>query len=84
MMETLEELAAAVREREEIIADEASRRDPERHMVRLREISERLEEIERRLPAKIDPQLRHFLERRSYSKALELLSANTTQRSTAR
>ena len=69
----LTELAATLRERLAVIGDEESRRDPNRHMERLREVSERIERIERSLPPKIDPQLRHFLQRRSYSKALELL-----------
>jgi hypothetical protein len=69
----LTELAAALRERLTIIGDEESRRDPERHMERLRSVSERIEALERRLPARIDPELRHFLQRRSYSKALEVL-----------
>jgi hypothetical protein len=64
-------LAEALRQRLQIINDEASRRDPERHLRRLQQISERLEQIEQRLPPEIDPQLRHFLQRRSYSKALE-------------
>jgi hypothetical protein len=72
-MQILAELAEALRERLEIIGDEESRRDPLRHTERLRQASERLELIERRLPSTIDPQLRHFLQRRSYSKALELL-----------
>jgi hypothetical protein len=67
------DLAAALRERLAIVGDEESRRDPERHMERLRVVSERIEALERRLPARIDPQLRHFLQRRSYSKALDLL-----------
>jgi hypothetical protein len=69
----LTELAAALRERLAIIGDEESRRDPDRHMERLREASERIERLEQSLPPKIDPELRHFLQRRSYSKALELL-----------
>lgn len=87
MNETFGELAAALRERLAIIGDEESRRDPERHMQRLQEISTRLDQLEQQLPREIDPHLRHFLQRRSYSKALELIeatSANTTQRSTAR
>jgi hypothetical protein len=67
-------LAATLRERLEIVSDEESRRDPERHMARLRDVSERLEELEQRSAAAIDPQLRHFLQRRSYSKALEYIS----------
>ena len=69
----LEELASALRERLSIIADEESRREPGQHTERLRFVSERIERLERTLPAQIDPQLRHFLQRRSYSKALELL-----------
>jgi hypothetical protein len=73
-MQILTELADALRERLEIVADEESRRDPLRHIERLKEISEKIEQIEQRLPPTIDPQLRHFLQRRSYSKALELLA----------
>jgi hypothetical protein len=73
---TLIELAAALRDRLVIIGDEESRRDPEQHSERLRVVSERIERLEQTLPARIDPQLRHFLQRRSYSKALELLEAN--------
>jgi hypothetical protein len=73
MDKILTELAAALRERLGIITDEESRRDPERHTERLRVVSEKIEDLERQLPPKIDPQLRHFLQRRSYSKALELL-----------
>jgi hypothetical protein len=73
MDKILTELAAALRERLAIIGDEQSRQDPERHTERLRVVSETIEELERQLPPQIDPQLRHFLQRRSYSKALELL-----------
>lgn len=69
----LTKLAAALRERLAIIGDEASRRDPERHTERLRVVSERIEHLAQALPAQVDPQLRHFLQRRSYTKALELL-----------
>jgi hypothetical protein len=73
MDKILTELAAALRERLAVIGDEESRRDPDRHTERLRVVSEKIEDLERQLPPKIDPQLRHFLQRRSYSKALELL-----------
>ena len=73
MDETLTALAAALRERLTIIADDESRRDPARHTDRLRDVSEKIECLEQALPPKIDPELRHFLQRRSYSKALELL-----------
>lgn len=73
MDEILIDLAAALRERLTIIADEESRRDPVQHTERLREVSERIEALEQVLPPTIDPQLRHFLRRRSYDKALDLL-----------
>jgi hypothetical protein len=69
----LTDLAEALRERLAIISDEESRRDPERHTGRLRAVSEKIERLEQSLPPKIDPELRHFLQRRSYTKALELL-----------
>ena len=75
MDKILTELAAELRKRLAIIGDEESRRDPERHTERLRVVSEKIEDLERQLPPRIDPQLRHFLQRRSYSKALELLES---------
>ena len=75
MDKILAELTSALRERLAIIGDEESRRDPDRHTERLRTASEKIEELERRLPPKIDPELRHFLQRRSYSKALEALES---------
>lgn len=76
MEESLSELSDALRERLAIISDEESRRDAEKHIQRLREVSERIERLEQSLPAKIDPQLRHYLQRRSYSKALEFLDSS--------
>ena len=75
MDKILTELASALRQRLAIIGDEESRRDPNRHTERLRTVSEEIEALERQLPPGIDPQLRHFLQRRSYSKALELLES---------
>jgi len=72
-MEILAELADALRERLAIIGDEESRRDAHRHTQRLGEVSEKIDQIERRLPPTTDPQLRHFLQRCSYGKALALL-----------
>jgi hypothetical protein len=69
------ELAAALRERLAIIADETSRRDPDRHLARLRSISEKIAELGKTLPPPIDPQLAHFLARSSYDKALAFLEA---------
>jgi hypothetical protein len=67
------ELVAALRERLAIISDENSRRDPEKHTARLREISEKIDNLAAALPKPIDPQLAHFLQRKSYDKALEFL-----------
>jgi len=75
-MQILAELADALRERLAIIGDEESRRDSVRHTERLQKASEKIESIEHRLPRTADPQLRHFLQRRSYSKALDLLEAS--------
>ena len=72
---SLTDLAEALRERLAIINDEESRRDLDRHTDRLREVSEKIERLEQSLPPKIDPQLRHFLQRRSYTIALELLES---------
>lgn len=69
------QLAAALRERLRIVGDEESRRDSEKHMARLREISERISELGASLPKPIDPRLKHFLDRCSYSKALEFIEA---------
>ena len=83
MENVIVDLAKALRERLDIIRDEASRRDPSAHTVRLREVSERIDKLQAALPRPIEPQLAHYLERRSYDKALEFIE-NTTRRSTAR
>lgn len=75
-MQILLELREALRERLAIIEDEESRGDPLRHTERLRRISETIESLEQQLPSTIDPQLKHFLQRRSYGKALELLTGD--------
>jgi hypothetical protein len=74
------DLTAALRERLAIIGDESSRRDPEQHMMRLRENSERIDNLAAALPRPIDPQLAHFLQRKSYDKALELLEGRAPLR----
>jgi hypothetical protein len=73
------DLAAALRERLAIIGDEASRHDTERHTARLRAISEKIDNLAGALPKPIDPQLAHFLQRKSYDKALEFLEANAAE-----
>jgi len=67
------ELAEALRERLKIISDEASRRNQDQHVKRLREVSERIETLVATLPQPIAPRLAHFLDRRSYDKALDFL-----------
>jgi hypothetical protein len=67
------ELAAVLRERLAIIADDASRRNPEQHVAKLRAISERIASLREKLPRPLDPQLAHFLARCSYDKALARL-----------
>jgi hypothetical protein len=69
------DLAAALRERLAIIGDENSRRDPEKHTARLRDVSEKIDNLTAALPKPIDPRLVHYLQRKSYDKALELLNA---------
>jgi hypothetical protein len=71
----MSDLAAALRERLTIIRDEESRRDPEKHMERLQTISGKIEALHTALPAPVDPQLAHYLQRRSYDKALEFLDS---------
>jgi len=67
------ELAEALRERLRIISDESSRRNPDQHMARLHEISDLIESLAAALPQPIPPRLAHFLDRRSYDKALDFL-----------
>ena len=69
------DLVAALRERLAIIGDENSRRDPEAHTARLRAVSAKIDNLVVALPKPIDPQLAHFLQRKSYDKALEFLEA---------
>jgi hypothetical protein len=73
MQDSTSDLVAALRERLAIISDQNSRRDSEAHTARLREVSEKIEKLEAAIPKPIDPQLAHFLQRKSYDKALEFL-----------
>jgi hypothetical protein len=74
------DLREALRERLAIISDEQSRRDEQAHMTRLQAISERIDKLAAALPRPIDPQLAHYLQRRSYDKALEFLESTTPSR----
>ena len=73
MEDVMVDLAAALRERISIIRDEDSRRHPEKHMARLQTVSAKIDKLQAALPPSIDPRLAHYLQRRSYEKALELL-----------
>lgn len=75
------ELAAVLRDRLLVIADHAARdRNPEEHLQRLRQLSEKLERLKQSLPGDAEPMLVHYLERMSLSKALEFVEANYLQR----
>jgi hypothetical protein len=74
------DLKEALRERLAIIRDEESRRDEERHMARLRAISDKIDKLQAVLPRPIDPRLAHYLQRRSYDKALEFLEGGALSR----
>ncbi len=78
MQNTAQELADALRERLAVVADDTSRRDTARHMTRLKNISERIETLQAQLPKPVDPQLAHYLQRASYTKALEFLDAGNS------
>ena len=74
------DLRKALRERLAIIHDAESRRDEAKHMARLRVISEKIDRLQAALPRPIDPQLAHYLQRRSYDKALEFLEGRVPSR----
>jgi hypothetical protein len=69
------DLRDALRERLGIIHDEESRRDEAKHIDRLRAISERIDKLQAALPQPVDPRLVHYLQRRSYEKALEFVES---------
>lgn len=73
MEEALLDLAEALRERLAVIRDEQSRRDEVTHVERLKAVSEKIERLQRNVPQPINPRLAHYLERKSYDKALEYL-----------
>jgi len=75
MENALVDLREALRERLAIIRDEKSRGDEEAHMARLRVISEKIDRLQSTLPQPLDPRLAHYLQRRSYDKALEFLES---------
>jgi hypothetical protein len=78
MENALVDLAEALRERLAVIRDARSRRDEAIHIGRLKAISERIDDLQTRLPRPVDPRLAHYLERKSYEKALEYLQRQIT------
>lgn len=76
MENALTGLAQVLRERLAIIRDDQSRRDEAKHMARLRAISEKIDELQATLPQPVDSRLAHYLQRRSYDKALEFLEGS--------
>lgn len=68
------QLADALRGRLAVIADrEAYARDPLAHLQQLQSASERITALGGQLPAPVDRQFAHYLERCSYDKALAWL-----------
>lgn len=76
MKNELAELREALRERLAVIRDEESRRDEAKHIARLRAVSEKIDRLQEVLPPSTDPRLKHYLDRKSYDKALAHLEAS--------
>jgi hypothetical protein len=73
------ELTEALRERLKVVADHELRdRDPEGHLGQLKAAASRLDAIIARLSADCDPELRHYLTRQSYVKALAWLESRNS------
>jgi predicted component of type VI protein secretion system len=67
-------LAEALRDRLAVIADHQLRdQNPEAHLARLKQASERIDHLRSQVPSDADPMLIHYLGRTSLSKALEFL-----------
>jgi DNA helicase TIP49 (TBP-interacting protein) len=76
MQNAILDLTDALLERLAIIRHEESRRDEAKHIARLKAVSEKIDELHARLPQPVDPRLAHYLQRKSYDKALEYLEDN--------
>ena len=73
MENTVVDLVQALRERLAIIRDDESRRDQAKHIEQLRTVSEKIDQLQAALPQPVDSRLAHYLQRKSYDKALEFL-----------
>lgn len=72
------DLAAILEERLAIIADHESRdRDPDAHLARLVQVSEKITTWHEAHRHEIDANLEHFLSGASFQKALDYLSTGT-------
>ena len=77
MNSELKKLAELLRKRLEIIADPEFRdKDPESHLVSLKEISVAIESEYETLRNSIDARLKHYLTNMSYEKALSHIEDN--------
>jgi flagellar biosynthesis chaperone FliJ len=73
------ELSEALRERLRVVADHELRdRDPQAHLDQLKSAASRLDAAVAQLPAQCDPELRHYLARQSYVKALAWLESRNS------
>jgi hypothetical protein len=73
MGEFYSDLAQALRDRLQVVGDKTLQSNPSAHLEKLREASERIDALKAKLPPDADPRLRHYLDRRSLSKALEFI-----------
>jgi hypothetical protein len=80
MENALVDLRDALQERLAIIRDEDSRRDVQAHVARLSAVSEKIDKLAAAVPRPLDSQLAHYLQRRSYDKALEFLEGQAPPR----
>jgi hypothetical protein len=74
------ELASVLQERLEVISDKDLRtRMPDVQLEKLRLLSEQIDQLKQNLPADADPMLKHFLDRMSLGKALELIRSQNLE-----
>ncbi len=74
------DLSNVLKKRLAIISDRAAyQNDPQGHLVRLQAVSEQIQILQGRLPLENHPQLKHYLERCSYDKALAYIDELTIQ-----
>jgi hypothetical protein len=70
------QLADALQERLSVIADQDLRtNNPAGHLEKLRSASERIDRLKTAMPRDADPMLVHYLQRSSFTKALESLKS---------